>query len=160
MTTLQQLQLRQSEIREKLNSLLGKEERSENENADLEKLTGEGQKLEPEIRAAIVAEPDPATTITDTGDPETREKLEIRSKTGLADCFAAAAGGREVVGAAAEYASACGMVVRFQRGKLFQITGSCGNFTVSGQRRHPTSREDLTRSRQRRSLGSKGGLRA
>ena len=109
MTTLQQLQLRQSEIREKLNSLLGKEERSENENADLEKLTGEGQKLEPEIRAAIVAEPDPATTITDTGDPETREKLEIRSKTGLADFFAAAAGGREVVGAAAEYASACGV---------------------------------------------------
>ena len=98
-----------------MNSLLGKEERSENEHADLEKLTGEGQKLEPEIRAAIVAEPDPATTITDTGDPETREKLEIRSKTGLADCFAAAAGGREVVGAAAEYASACGMVVRFQR---------------------------------------------
>ena len=92
-----------------MNSLLGKEERSENENADLEKLTGEGQKLEPEIRAAIVAEPDPETTITDTGDPETREKLEIRSKTGLADFFAAAAGGREVVGAAAEYASACGV---------------------------------------------------
>ena len=98
-----------AKLGEKLNSLLGKEERSENENADLEKLTGEGQKLEPEIRAAIVAEPDPETTITDTGDPETREKLEIRSKTGLADFFAAAAGGREVVGAAAEYASACGV---------------------------------------------------
>ena len=44
-----------------------------------------------------------------TGDPETRERLEIRSKTGLADFMAAAAGAREVVGAAREYADACGV---------------------------------------------------
>ena len=44
MTTLQKKLLRQSEIREKLNALLGKEERSEKENADLEKLTVEGQR--------------------------------------------------------------------------------------------------------------------
>ena len=45
-----------SEIRQSLNELLGKDERSEKANADLEKLTAEGQKLETEIRAAIVAE--------------------------------------------------------------------------------------------------------
>ena len=77
MTVLQKLQLRQSEIRERINALLGQEQRSESENADLEKLTDEGQKLEPGIRAAFVAEPDPETTITNTDDPETREKLEL-----------------------------------------------------------------------------------
>ena len=108
MTILQKLQVRQSEIRESINTLLGLDSRTETEQAELEKLTGEGQKIEPEIRAAIVAEPDPETKITKTGDPETRERLEIRSKTGLADFLAAAAGGREVAGAAKEYAAAVG----------------------------------------------------
>ena len=108
MTTLQRLQLRQSEIREKLNMLLGRDERSENETAELESLTGEGQALEVELRAALIAEPDQETTITDTADPETRERLELRGRTGLADFLSAAAGGREVVGAAREYADAVG----------------------------------------------------
>ena len=108
MTTLQRLQLRQSEIREKLNMLLGRDERSENETAELKSLTGEGQALEVELRAALIAEPDPETTITDTVDPETRERLEIRGKTGLADFLSAAVGGREVSGAAREYADAVG----------------------------------------------------
>ena len=108
MTILQKLQLKQSEIREKLNTLLGLETRTEEQQADLEKLTAEGQKIEPEIRAAIIAAPDEQTVVTPTGDPETRERLELRNKTGLADFFAAAAGGREVVGAAREYAEACG----------------------------------------------------
>ena len=109
MTALQQLQLRQSEIRQSINSILGNDSRTEDETAELEKLTGEAQKIEPEIRAALVAEPDAETTITNTGDPETRERLELRSRTGLGDFFAAAAGGREVVGAAKEYAAACGV---------------------------------------------------
>ena len=82
--------------------------RSETEQGELEKLTGEAQGLEVELRAAIVAEPAPDTTITNTGDPEHRERLEIRSKTGLADFLSAAAGGREVSGAAKEYASSVG----------------------------------------------------
>ena len=108
MTILQKLQLRQSEIRESINTLLGNDSRTEEQQGELEKLTGEGQSIEPEIRAAIVAEPDPETTITNTGDPEQRERLEIRSKTGLADFLSAAAGGREVSGAAKEYADSVG----------------------------------------------------
>ena len=108
MSPLQKLQVRQSEIREKINTLLGNDSRSETEQAELETLTTEGQKLEPEIRAALIAAPDPETTITDTGDPEQRERLEIRSKTGLADFLSAASGGREVTGAAKEYAAAVG----------------------------------------------------
>ena len=105
MTTLQKLQIKQSSIREKINVLLGLETRTEDQDAELVTLTAEGQAIEPEIRAAIVAEPDPQEVVTDTGDPETRERLELRGKTGLADFLSAAAGGREVVGAAKEYAA-------------------------------------------------------
>ena len=109
MTILQKLHVRQSEIREAINSLLGQAERSQEETAALEKLTGEAQGLEVELRAAIVAEPDPQEVVTPTGDPEARERLEIRSKTGIGDFLAAAVAGREVIGAASEYASACGV---------------------------------------------------
>ena len=87
MTTLQKLQLRQSEIREQINTLLGNDSRTEEQTGELEKLTGEGQKLEPEIRAAIVAAPDPDVVVTATGDAESRERIELRAKTGLADFF-------------------------------------------------------------------------
>ena len=75
MTLLQTKLLRQSEIREKLNGLLGKDERSESENADLGKLTAEGQRIEPLIRAALVAEPNPNETRVE-GDAS---DLELRS---------------------------------------------------------------------------------
>ena len=109
MTILQTLQLKQSSIREKLNTLLGLDTRTEEQAAELETLTAAGQQLEPEIRAAIVATPDPQEVTTTTGDAETRERLELRSKTGLADFLRAAAGGTSVTGAAAEYATSLGV---------------------------------------------------
>ena len=75
MTILQKLQVRQSEIREQLNTLLGNDARTSDQQGELEKLTGEGQKIEPEIRAAIVATPDPQEVIVN-GDAES---LELRS---------------------------------------------------------------------------------
>ena len=105
MTILQKLQLRQSEVREKLNTLLGLETRTEDQDKELTTLTAEGQKIEPELRAAaLIAAPDPEVT-TITGDSETRERAELRAKTGLADYLRAAAGGSAVTGAAAEYAT-------------------------------------------------------
>ena len=106
MTILQKLQLRQSEIREKLNTLLGLETRTEEQGAELEKLTGEGQKLEPELRAAIIAAPDQEKVTTITVDPK---HLELRAKTGLTDFLRAAAGGAAVSGAAAEYCQSLGV---------------------------------------------------
>ena len=108
MTILQKLTLRQSEIREAINALLGKDERSQDETAALEKLTGEAQGLEVELRAALVAEPDPQEVVTPTEDAEDRERREIRSKTGLADFLSAAAAGREVCGSARDYAASVG----------------------------------------------------
>ena len=45
MTILQKLQLRQSEVREKLNTLLGLETRTEDQDKELTTLTAEGQKI-------------------------------------------------------------------------------------------------------------------
>ena len=103
------LEIRLSECRQRLNELLQVETRSAEAQTEMETLTKEVSAKEPEWRAAKAAEPDEQTVVTPTGDREQRERLEIRGKTGLADFFAAAAGGREVVGAAAEYAQACGV---------------------------------------------------
>ena len=111
LTILQKLLLRQSTVREGINSILGVDlsTRTAEQDNELTKLTTEAQKIEPEIRAAILAEPDPQEVVTLTGDPETRERLELRSKTGLADYLRAAAGGSAVSGAAAEYAASLGV---------------------------------------------------
>ena len=66
-------------------------------------------KREPELRAALAAEPDPQEVVTKSGEPEQRERAELRSKTGIADFLRAAAGGTAVSGAAAEYAASLGV---------------------------------------------------
>ena len=48
-----------------------------------------------------------AAELGSLGDSETRERSEIRNRTGLADFLSAAVAGREVSGAAREYADAC-----------------------------------------------------
>ena len=56
MTKSQKLTVRLSEIRQRLNELLEIEERAEEQNGELEQLTAEAGRLEPELRAAITAE--------------------------------------------------------------------------------------------------------
>ena len=109
MTLLQGLQIKKSEISEKLNVLLGLETRTEEQDIELVKLTEEGTKIEPSIRAAIVASPAQQEVVTTTGGSENRERLELRSKTGLADFLRAAAGGTSVTGAALEYCESLGV---------------------------------------------------
>ncbi len=108
MTILQKLQLKQSEIREKLNTLLGLETRTEGQDAELLTLTADAQKLEPEIRAAIIATPDPQEVTTPTGDPETRERLELRGRARFGRFLSSAISGRAIDGVEAEYRSAMG----------------------------------------------------
>ena len=76
MTILQGLQVKQSTIRESINTLLGNDSRTEEQNGELVKLTAEGTAIEPEIRAAIIASPDPAETLV-KGDAETRELAQL-----------------------------------------------------------------------------------
>lgn len=108
MTTSQKIQIRLSECRQKLNELLDVETRSDEQQAELERLTGEVQKLEPELRAAIAAEPDPQTTTSETVDPEVRERLELRGRARLGGFLRAALQGRLPAGAEAEYAASLG----------------------------------------------------
>ena len=75
-----QLQAQQSETREKLNGLLGKETRTEAEETEMRELTDAAQKLEPELRAAlaVAAAEEPETVTQDGVDPETRERIKLR----------------------------------------------------------------------------------
>ena len=56
----------------------------------------------------LVAEREASELGSLAGDPETRERSAIRAKTGVADFLSAAAGGREVSGAAREFAASVG----------------------------------------------------
>ena len=108
MTAAQTIMLKLSSARQRLNELLQVETRSDEQNTEMETLTAEVSAKEPELRAALAAEDDPEEVTTATGDPEQRERLELRKRVGVADFLAAAAGGREVSGAAKEYAASVG----------------------------------------------------
>ena len=101
MTKLQGLQIRKSEISEQINAILGLDARTDEQQGELEKLTAEGQKIEPEIRAAIVAEPDPNETRVE-GDAETRELALLTERSNVGDIFSAAVEHRNTSGETAE----------------------------------------------------------
>ena len=108
MTKLQSVQLRQSETRERINELLGIEERTDDQTTELRELTKTAQTLEVEYRAALAAEK--PVEIDGNGqavDPEVRERLELRSRATFGGYLVAALQGRIPAGAEAEYASAC-----------------------------------------------------
>ena len=108
MTRSQKIMLRQSELREKINGLLDTDDRTDEQNTQLESLTNEIQGLEPELRAALAAEPDPTPEKTDKVDAETRERLELRSKVKVSNWVTAALNDGEISGAEKEYAAAEG----------------------------------------------------
>ena len=101
MTILQKLQIRKSELSEKINSLLVLETRSEDQDAELVKLTTEGQKLEPSIRAAIIAEPDPKEVLVE-GDAESRELRQLTGRANAGAIILAVVEKRNSIGAEAE----------------------------------------------------------
>ena len=110
MTAAQTIQIRLSECRESLNTLLQTNPRTDEQQTEMAALTAEVSKREPELRAALASEPDPETKVVDTADGgEHRERLELRTRTGIGDFLKAAAGGTSVNGAAAEYAESCGI---------------------------------------------------
>ena len=111
MTVLQKITLRLSEVRSRLNAIAGLEGEALTEKITAESgaLQTEYAELEVRHRAAVASEPDPQEVVTRTGDPEQRERLELRGKTGIADFLRAAAGGAAVAGAAAEYAESLGV---------------------------------------------------
>ena len=111
MTLTQRLQILASSQRSRLAELAGLDELTPELRAELDTLGTTHQDTESQLRAAIAAD----DAATPPGDPvidsEVRERLELRSKTGIGDFLTAAATGAAVTGAAAEYAAACGVPV-------------------------------------------------
>ena len=77
MTKVQKIQVEMSTARQKLNDLVGVEDRNETQQSEMVTLTETLQKLEPELRAAIVAD-DKAPTI-ETRAGEDSESVELRA---------------------------------------------------------------------------------
>ena len=103
MTRKQRLLIEQSEVRQRLNELLDKDERSDDEASELETRTARAQALEPELRAAIVAEGDAESrAAVDFGDPAARALSDLESRASVADVFGAVLEHRATNGATAE----------------------------------------------------------
>ena len=111
-TKSQRLQIEQSEKRQRINELLGKDSMSDDERGELESLTGRMQQIEVEYRAAVVAEGadlDQRRGEAGDMDPETRERVELRSKARLTEYLTCRAQGRLPSGAEAELQAAAGV---------------------------------------------------
>ena len=86
MTKKQKLEMEQSEKRQALNVLLSKDELSDTDRKELEGLTTRSQQIEVEMRAAIIAEPEPQLETREMVhgmDAEQRERLQLRSQASL-----------------------------------------------------------------------------
>ena len=105
MTARQRLTIEQSEKRQKINELLAIEpaELTDEQRGDLDTLTKRMQQIEPELRAAIVAEGEEeaaaAGAFSDTADGESAEIRGLLTRVSLSDYLAPAAGGSGIIGA-------------------------------------------------------------
>ena len=108
MTAAQTIQIRLSECRQRLNTLLQTETRSTEEQSELETLTAEVSKREPELRAALAAEVPTNEVLTPTVDAEQSERTELRGKAKVGAFVSAALNSQAVTGAEAEYAASVG----------------------------------------------------
>ena len=103
MTPAQTIMLKLSSARQRLNELLQVETRSEDETAEMEKLTNEVSAKEPELRAALASEvPTNEVSTGATEDAETRELQRLTTKANVGDIFAAALEHRNTEGETAE----------------------------------------------------------
>ena len=105
MTTKQKLELEQSEKRQKINELLGKEEKTEQELNELQDLTKRMQELEIETRAAIVSEGEEESRKLGEhhqGDGESAEIRSLFNQVSLNDYLVSASAGTGLDGAAKE----------------------------------------------------------
>ena len=113
MTNAQKLEVRASEIRQRLNEISGLEgdKLTDEIRTESDTLQNEYRDTETKRRAAIVAEGDEAAkAVTEpTESSETRERRELRGKARVSDFVSSVLSGRPLAGASSEYADAVGM---------------------------------------------------
>ena len=109
MTVKQKIELKMSESRSALNAILdiAIEERTDVQKNEVASLSETLQQLEPELRAAIIAEPE-QPEVLDAEKPEARELRELRGKAKLSGFISAALEDRRIDGAEAECSQAFG----------------------------------------------------
>ena len=101
MTAAQTIEVKLSTCRQRLNELLQVEKRSTEEESEMVTLTNEVSAREPELRAALAAEPDPAEVLVE-GDAEARELQRITKRANVGDILSATFEKRNTSGEAAE----------------------------------------------------------
>ena len=102
------LELRASEIRQRLNEISGLSELNDETRAESDRLATVYADVETRRRATIIAEGEVDTRETSTApDAETSEREQLRSRSLLVNYIRAALRGRDVDGAEAEYRAAC-----------------------------------------------------
>ena len=109
MTNSQRLELRASEIRQRLNEVAGMTELSDEVQAESDALTTEYASVETRKRAALVAESEEAVEVHATPDAEDRERVRLRDRCSLGGYILARLQGRLPAAEHAEYMSACGV---------------------------------------------------
>ena len=92
------LQLEQSELRQKINAALEKDDLSNEERADLDNSTKRAQALEIELRAALVVEAADAETRSMADDGEGRELRSLLAGVSIADYLGSASAGHGLDG--------------------------------------------------------------
>ena len=102
MKASQKVALEMSTKREALNALLGADELSDEQRAEMGVLTTRMQELEVEARAAIMAEGEPTITRTVVADGEDRELRSLIGRANVGNIFEAALEHRATDGAEAE----------------------------------------------------------
>lgn len=98
----QKLQVEQSELREKINAALGKEEITDEERGELNGLTRRCQDSEIELRAALVVESADSEKRTFADDGEGREIRSMLDGVSISDYLSPASGGMGLEGRARE----------------------------------------------------------
>ena len=118
----QKLQREQSEVRQRLNAALDKDELTDDERAQMERDTKRSDQIESELRAALTVEGEDTRQAAATEpDSEHRERLELRSRATLTNYFLAAMGRRHVTGAEQELAQAAGIADGHVPVELFDV---------------------------------------
>lgn len=110
MTTKQKIEMRQSETREKINALLQKDSKSDEEITELRNLSKVMQDSEVELRAALSADEGIEQKAKELEpDAELRERVALRSKASLGRFLQSFLGGRLPSGPEAELVAASGV---------------------------------------------------
>ena len=107
MTLTQRLSIKTSEQRARLGEIGALDELTPELRTELDTLSAAHTDTEAQLRAAIAADGDATQAGDPTGDPEVRERLELRGRASFGRYLHAALTGAQISGAEAEFQSAC-----------------------------------------------------